>query len=163
MEKCCSPDSLNIVYSNDNKKTSKFSTHKLLQLVNRPLISSCVVVGLVLECVELDVEARCPRMRSCTKSSNEMIPCTTKGKPLVLSWGRTPRLDSDVRVSKILGFPNILLISVSVPKWEPYRIRVRSNRVLRMLLGLRKAYHVQMDLLSFIQTADPIRVRVGER
>nr|GEY65406.1 hypothetical protein [Tanacetum cinerariifolium] len=41
-----------------------------------------------------------PTMRSCTKSSNEMIPFTMKGNPLVLSWGRTPRLDSDVRVSK---------------------------------------------------------------
>nr|GEU88777.1 hypothetical protein [Tanacetum cinerariifolium] len=26
-----------------------------------------------------------------------MIPCTIKGKPLVLPWGRTPRLDSSVR------------------------------------------------------------------
>ncbi|GJY17435.1 hypothetical protein Tco_0388926 [Tanacetum coccineum] len=38
-----------------------------------------------------------PRVKSCTKSSNEMIPCTIKGKPLVLPWGRTPRLDSGVR------------------------------------------------------------------
>nr|GEU63136.1 ribonuclease H-like domain-containing protein [Tanacetum cinerariifolium] len=37
-------------------------------------------------------------MGSCTKSSNEMIPCTMKGKPLVLSWGQTSRLDSGVRV-----------------------------------------------------------------
>ncbi|GKC62186.1 hypothetical protein Tco_1089784, partial [Tanacetum coccineum] len=50
-------------------------------------------------------------MRSCTKSSNEMIPCTMKGKPLVLSWGRTPQLDSDV--SPILGFPNIPLVSIT--------------------------------------------------
>nr|GEU68280.1 putative ribonuclease H-like domain-containing protein [Tanacetum cinerariifolium] len=34
---------------------------------------------------------------SCTRPSNEMISCTVKGKPLVLSWGRTPRLDFDVR------------------------------------------------------------------
>ncbi|GJZ62858.1 replication factor A protein 1 [Tanacetum coccineum] len=58
-------------------------------------------------------------MRSCTKSSNEIIHCIIKGKPLVLSWGRTSRLDSGVRVSKILGFPDISLISVSGPKWDP--------------------------------------------
>ncbi|GJZ80659.1 hypothetical protein Tco_0645653 [Tanacetum coccineum] len=38
-------------------------------------------------------------MGSCTKPSDEMIPYTIKGKPLVLPWGRTPRLDSDVKVS----------------------------------------------------------------
>nr|GEU48472.1 reverse transcriptase domain-containing protein [Tanacetum cinerariifolium] len=38
-----------------------------------------------------------PVIRSCTKSSNEVMSCTIKGKPLDLSWGRTPRLDSSVR------------------------------------------------------------------
>ncbi|GJT38626.1 hypothetical protein Tco_0938491 [Tanacetum coccineum] len=86
-----------------------------------------------------------PRMRSCTKSSNEMIPCTMKGKPLVLLWGRTPRLDSDVRVSQILGFPNISLIFVSGPKWDPRQGKIRNSRVLadlgfpcRLLLVLWK-------------------------
>nr|GEX47097.1 hypothetical protein [Tanacetum cinerariifolium] len=41
------------------------------------------------------------RDETCTKPSNEMISCTIKGKPLVLSWGRTPRLDSGVRLSVI--------------------------------------------------------------
>ncbi|GKC09696.1 gypsy type transposase [Tanacetum coccineum] len=36
-------------------------------------------------------------MGSCTKPSDEMISYTIKGKPLVLPWGRTPRLDSGVR------------------------------------------------------------------
>ncbi|GJY42503.1 hypothetical protein Tco_0429773 [Tanacetum coccineum] len=68
-------------------------------------------------------------MRSCTKSSNEMILCTMEGKPLVLSWGRTPRLDSDIRWSEV----------------GPCLARVRSNRVLayvgsllRMFLDPRK-------------------------
>nr|GEW46783.1 hypothetical protein [Tanacetum cinerariifolium] len=30
-------------------------------------------------------------------SSDEMFPCTIKGKPLALPWGQTPRLDSGVR------------------------------------------------------------------
>ncbi|GJS24548.1 hypothetical protein Tco_0453180 [Tanacetum coccineum] len=30
-----------------------------------------------------------------------MTSCTIKGKPLVLSWGRTPRLDSDVRWAEV--------------------------------------------------------------
>nr|GEV02431.1 transposase (putative), gypsy type [Tanacetum cinerariifolium] len=38
---------------------------------------------------------------SCTKSSNEMISCTIKGKPLVLSWGQTSRLDSGVRWAEV--------------------------------------------------------------
>nr|GEZ48264.1 retrotransposon protein, putative, Ty1-copia subclass [Tanacetum cinerariifolium] len=38
--------------------------------------------------------------RSCTKSSDEMISCTSRDKPLVLPWGRTSRLDSDVRGAK---------------------------------------------------------------
>ncbi|GKB59953.1 gypsy type transposase [Tanacetum coccineum] len=54
-------------------------------------------------------------MRSYTKPSEKMIPCTIKGKPLVLPWGRTPRLDSDVRVSPILGFPSISLLQASSP------------------------------------------------
>ncbi|GJV96893.1 hypothetical protein Tco_1548470 [Tanacetum coccineum] len=37
-------------------------------------------------------------MKSCTKFSNGMIPCTMKDKPLVLPSGRTQRLDSGVRV-----------------------------------------------------------------
>ncbi|GKA61195.1 hypothetical protein Tco_0760602, partial [Tanacetum coccineum] len=37
------------------------------------------------------------QMGSCTKPSDEMISCAIKGKLLVLSWGRTPRLDSGVR------------------------------------------------------------------
>ncbi|GJZ43033.1 hypothetical protein Tco_0590288 [Tanacetum coccineum] len=116
-----------------------------------------------------------------------MVSCTNKDKPLVLSWGRTPRLDSGVRVSQILGFPNISLISVSGPKWDPYRIRVRSNRVLRTwvpfrgaflcLMGISRNYTLDedtypqflredgeaMDLISFIRTADPTKIRIGER
>nr|GEV43771.1 hypothetical protein [Tanacetum cinerariifolium] len=52
-------------------------------------------------------------MGSCTKPSDETIPYTIKGKPLVLSWGRTPRLDFGVRARPILGFPNVSLASVS--------------------------------------------------
>ncbi|GJX51426.1 hypothetical protein Tco_0278271 [Tanacetum coccineum] len=36
-----------------------------------------------------------------------MIFCTIKSKPLALPWGRTPRLDSGVRVCLVLGFPSI--------------------------------------------------------
>ncbi|GKC80380.1 hypothetical protein Tco_1131154, partial [Tanacetum coccineum] len=60
-----------------------------------------------------------------------MDSCTIKGKPLVLPWGRTPRLDSGMRVSPILGFPSISLVSVSGPKWAPCLARVRDNRDLR--------------------------------
>ncbi|GJR57055.1 hypothetical protein Tco_1499217 [Tanacetum coccineum] len=42
-----------------------------------------------------------------------MISCTNKGKPLALPWGRTPRLDSGVRGSLVLGFPSISPIIVS--------------------------------------------------
>ncbi|GKB99297.1 ribonuclease H-like domain-containing protein, partial [Tanacetum coccineum] len=76
---------------------------------------------------------------------SEMSSCAIKGKPLVLPWGRTPRLDSDMRVSEILGFPSISHVPVSGPKWAPCLARVRSNRVLadvsslpRMFLGPRK-------------------------
>ncbi|GKA31238.1 probable RNA 3'-terminal phosphate cyclase-like protein [Tanacetum coccineum] len=60
------------------------------------------------------------------------IPCTIKGKPLVLLWGRTPRLDSGVRVSqmsKILGFPSISLGPVDGPKWDLRQARVRLDQV----------------------------------
>ncbi|GJV40267.1 hypothetical protein Tco_1418707 [Tanacetum coccineum] len=36
-----------------------------------------------------------------------------KGKPLALPWGRTPRLDSGVRGSLVLGFPSISHVTVS--------------------------------------------------
>ncbi|GJW04240.1 hypothetical protein Tco_1563096, partial [Tanacetum coccineum] len=45
-----------------------------------------------------------------------------------------------------IRFPNISLISVSGPKWDPYRIKVREK-----------------DLLTFIRTANPTKVRIGER
>nr|GEX43467.1 E3 ubiquitin-protein ligase UPL5-like [Tanacetum cinerariifolium] len=37
------------------------------------------------------------RVRSCTKQSDWMTFCTSKGIPLALPWGRTLRLDSGVR------------------------------------------------------------------
>ncbi|GJZ27502.1 hypothetical protein Tco_0571755 [Tanacetum coccineum] len=99
-----------------------------------------------------------------------MISCTNKDKPLVLSWGRTPRLNSGVRVSEILGFPSISHVPVSGPKWGPCLAKVRSNRVLvdvsslpRMFLGPQKAQRPEMDLLYFVRTADPTKVRIGER
>nr|GFA09435.1 hypothetical protein [Tanacetum cinerariifolium] len=36
------------------------------------------------------------RVGSCTKQSDLMTSCTSKGIPLALQWKRTPRLDSDV-------------------------------------------------------------------
>ncbi|GJT25273.1 reverse transcriptase [Tanacetum coccineum] len=42
----------------------------------------------------------------------KMISYTSKGKPLALPWGRTLRLDSGIRASGILGFSNILLVSL---------------------------------------------------
>nr|GEV80817.1 hypothetical protein [Tanacetum cinerariifolium] len=47
------------------------------------------------------------RVKSYTKSSNDVISCTIKGKPLVLSWGRTPRLDSGVRVRAHIMSENV--------------------------------------------------------
>nr|GEW56846.1 hypothetical protein [Tanacetum cinerariifolium] len=73
------------------------------------------------------------------------------GKALVLSWGRTPRLDSGMRVSQILGFPSILLVFVSEPKWVPCLARVRNqscvmdvNSLSRSLLGPQKICHVRL-------------------
>ncbi|GKF02530.1 hypothetical protein Tco_0029453 [Tanacetum coccineum] len=90
-----------------------------------------------------------------------MISCTNKDKLLVLSWGRTPRLDSGVRVSihdlsenvsEILGFPSISHAPVSGPKWVPCLARVRSNRVRadvssppRIFLDPRKVCHVRLN------------------
>nr|GEW95429.1 transposase (putative), gypsy type [Tanacetum cinerariifolium] len=156
------------------------------------------------------------------------MSCTIKGKPLVLPWGRTPRLDFGVRVSRILGFPSISLNYVSEPKWDPDWAGSAYDRDLRMLVPFRgcslvrgskgvpkdpfpksfefnaehfatlvalsapfhkypkpflclvgisryytldeDAYHEflgdndeGMDLLAFIQTADPTKVRVTER
>ncbi|GJX57159.1 hypothetical protein Tco_0287056 [Tanacetum coccineum] len=79
-------------------------------------------------------------MKSCTKSSNEMIPYTMEGKQLVLLWGQTPRLDSNMRISK-----HVCQIMSDGPKWAPCLARVHSNRVLAdvgslplMFLGPRK-------------------------
>ncbi|GJT73456.1 hypothetical protein Tco_1032742 [Tanacetum coccineum] len=38
---------------------------------------------------------------SCTRAREVMIFCTIKGKPLALPWGRTPRLDSGVRITNV--------------------------------------------------------------
>ncbi|GJS35168.1 probable LRR receptor-like serine/threonine-protein kinase [Tanacetum coccineum] len=65
-----------------------------------------------------------------------MNSCAIKGKPLVLPWGRTPRLNSGVRVSQILGFPNISLKSVSGPKWDPRRARIGLSSCLADLACL---------------------------
>ncbi|GJV59858.1 hypothetical protein Tco_1465958 [Tanacetum coccineum] len=71
-----------------------------------------------------------------------LIPGTIKGKPLVLPYGRTPRLDSDVRVSQILGFPSISLGPVDGPKWDP--------------LQARKAFDAFCEKLHIPEEVDPI-------
>ncbi|GKA70782.1 hypothetical protein Tco_0776921, partial [Tanacetum coccineum] len=109
-------------------------------------------------------------MRSCTKSSNEMISCTTTDKLLVLPLGRTPRLDSGVRSSEFNAKHYATLVAYPAPfhKYpEPFLC----------LIGISRNYTLdedtypqflrengeEMDLLSLIQTADPTKVRVGER
>ncbi|GKE07409.1 kinase-like domain-containing protein [Tanacetum coccineum] len=52
----------------------------------------------------------------------EMISCTSESKPLALPWERTPRLDSGVRVRKMLS---------EWPEWDPCRARVRGHRDCR--------------------------------
>nr|GEV56257.1 hypothetical protein [Tanacetum cinerariifolium] len=163
-----------------------------------------------------------PRVKSCTRSSNEVIFCTIKGKPLALSWGRTPRLHSGVRVrvsrsgtltrqesacdrdlQMLIPFRGCLLVCGSITD-------IRSILTQRALTIFYETYHIldevhpqlpspnetihempsgnigvyaslyytldedaypeflgdndeEMDLLSFIRTADPTKVRVAER
>ncbi|GKE11995.1 hypothetical protein Tco_1415546 [Tanacetum coccineum] len=114
-------------------------------------------------------------MRSCTKSSNEMIPCIMESKPLALSWGRTPRLDSGMRVQR----PGKPIIRYQVPpvhksvskdsfpkssefNAEHYATLVAYpapfHKYLEPFLSLIGIS--QMDLFSFISTTDPTKVRV---
>ncbi|GJU05963.1 hypothetical protein Tco_1122393 [Tanacetum coccineum] len=46
------------------------------------------------------------------KQVRDMESYTNEKKPSVLSWGRTPRLDSGIRGSLVLGFPSISFIVV---------------------------------------------------
>ncbi|GJX32864.1 hypothetical protein Tco_0242719 [Tanacetum coccineum] len=168
-----------------------------------------------------------------------MISCTNKDKPLVLSWGRTPRLDSGVRVSIHDLSENVRVCWVSFSKrqgndavcytkpldslkswndrffwvdafacptsfpWNtsksaskdpfpnPSQYNAKQYATLvaypapfpkylepfLCLIGISRNYTLdedtypqflrdndeEMDLLSFIRTADPTKVRVGER
>ncbi|GJR91642.1 hypothetical protein Tco_0215653 [Tanacetum coccineum] len=65
----------------------------------------------------------------------DMESCTNKKKPLALSWGRTPRLDSGARW----------------PEWDPCRVRIHINRDCRR--GFPSVGDVRKRL-------DPIHVRL---
>nr|GEU54234.1 hypothetical protein [Tanacetum cinerariifolium] len=153
-----------------------------------------------------------PRMKSCTRPSNEIIFCTIKGKPLVLSWERTPRLDSGVRVRAHILSENVRLpdpnqtihempsgkigvyTSKGVPK-DPFPKSFEFNakhfatlvtlpapfheypEPFICLVGISRYYTLdedaypeflgdndeEIDLLSFIRTENPTKVRVAER
>nr|GEW89004.1 reverse transcriptase domain-containing protein [Tanacetum cinerariifolium] len=145
-----------------------------------------------------------PRMKSCTRSSNEVTFCTIKGRPLVLPWGRTPRLDSGVRAGSacdhdlrmLVPFRGCSLVrgSKGVPK-DPFPKSSEFNaehfatlvalpapfhkypEPFLCLVGISRYYTLDddtyleflgdndegMDLLAFIRTADPTKVRVAER
>ncbi|GKA91827.1 hypothetical protein Tco_0813752 [Tanacetum coccineum] len=65
-----------------------------------PLVSTKFVLGLVACQVSYRVGPSSDLdTGSCTRAREVMIFCTIKSKPLALPWGRTPRLDSGVRVS----------------------------------------------------------------
>ncbi|GJR68519.1 putative CCCH-type zinc finger family protein [Tanacetum coccineum] len=65
-----------------------------------PLVSTKFVLGLVACQVSCRVGPSSDLdTGSCTRAREVMIFCTIKSKPLALPWGRTPRLDSGVRVS----------------------------------------------------------------
>ncbi|GJT28012.1 putative reverse transcriptase domain, reverse transcriptase zinc-binding domain protein [Tanacetum coccineum] len=65
-----------------------------------PLVSTSFVLGLVACQVSYRVGPSSDLdTGSYTRAREVMIFCTIKSKPLALPWGRTPRLDSGVRVS----------------------------------------------------------------
>ncbi|GJT51461.1 putative gypsy type transposase [Tanacetum coccineum] len=100
--------------------------------------------------IDLDGYWSDPVVQSYTKSSNEMIPYTMKGKPLVLSWGQTPRLDSDVRVllDSGSGTPSILA----------------SCMITYLSMTFRFPYYVRyMDIFAFIHTSNHTKVKVVKR
>ncbi|GJX22671.1 hypothetical protein Tco_0227116, partial [Tanacetum coccineum] len=116
---------------------------------------------------------------------SDMIFCTIESKPLALPWGRTPRLDSGVRV----GDASVMW-SVAVPLPSDWRVRersgstsYRSSRAGRsdpecflVLVGLSLYYpfdentypaferpdKTDMGLLDYIRTADPRKVQAVE-
>ncbi|GJU89518.1 hypothetical protein Tco_1301941 [Tanacetum coccineum] len=115
-----------------------------------------------------------------------MIPCTNDREPLALPWGQTPRLDSGVRGSLVLGFLSISLVTVSgqsgslVGKGSArncgFGRRLPFASLLRKCLisvrletsGPQPAYLLglvaaQMDLFTFIRYSDPTKVRIKER
>nr|GEW44582.1 hypothetical protein [Tanacetum cinerariifolium] len=133
------------------------------------------------------------RMKSCTRPSNEIISCTIKGKPLVLSWGRTSRLDSGVRVRAHvcqMGPSGTLIrqgstcdrdLRMLIPFRECLFVRERYSAAAYLsmaFLCIGSRYYTldedtyleflgdndeEVDLLSFIRTANPTKVRVAER
>nr|GEU93595.1 hypothetical protein [Tanacetum cinerariifolium] len=111
---------------------------------------------------------------SCTNSSNETIFCTDKRKALALSWGRTPRLSSDVKRSPFIAicfFRDVSLCQLDpFPKStefnaDDYAVLVAHPAPFRKfpepflcLIGIS-----QIDLFAFIQVADLTKVKVKER
>ncbi|GJS83796.1 hypothetical protein Tco_0750337, partial [Tanacetum coccineum] len=89
------------------------------------------------------------------------IPCTIKCKPLVLPWGRTPRLNSGVRVSQIVGFPSISLGPVDGPKWAPCLARVRGHASTE--LGLVLARYILVTLVVWLGLEPIVIIRSRPR
>nr|GEV42777.1 transposase (putative), gypsy type [Tanacetum cinerariifolium] len=95
-----------------------------------------------------------PICGSCTKPSEEMNYCTIKDKPLVLSWGRTPRLDFSVRGDTMHERP-AGKIGLYTRFFDFAKFRLPLSTFLVDIL--RHGY------ISFIHTSDPTKVKVVER
>nr|GEX04805.1 hypothetical protein [Tanacetum cinerariifolium] len=118
-----------------------------------------------------------PMGRSCTKSSEEMNSCTIRGKPLVLPWGRTLRLDSGV--SKAF---NAFCEKFHIPEEVYHVLPDRGNTMHERPagnIGLYTSRHYILDketyplfldkdgedtdIFAFIHTSNPTKVKVTEQ
>nr|GEW11750.1 hypothetical protein [Tanacetum cinerariifolium] len=97
-------------------------------------------------------------IRSCTKSSNEVMSCTIKGKPLVLSWGRTPLLDSGIRWAEVgpsSGKGSLITISCGLGLVQ------RTSAVLRKrpLEAFRQSCYLRIVASWYGLKFDPLYLR----
>ncbi|GJT30331.1 TMV resistance protein N-like protein [Tanacetum coccineum] len=105
-----------------------------------------VLIGLRL-IVGLDLQALLGLDLALSKVV-EAISFTSKSKPLALPWGWTPRLDSRVRASLVLGFPSISPIIVVV------RVRPLSGKGIYMFKDdekLQRRKSISPELVKAIQ------------
>ncbi|GJW05106.1 hypothetical protein Tco_1563962 [Tanacetum coccineum] len=131
-----------------------------------PLVSTKFVLGLVACQVSYRVGPSSDLdTGSCTRAREVMIFCTIKSKPLALPWGRTPRLDSGVRITSEELFYLVIEMKLEVngrdmvkEKWDAISDLEQSKPLYSKLKDLKSHLKLWMQELEDLEKLESMDI-----